>query len=311
MIELSCVIPFFNESSCIDELYKRLNASINNLKIKNYELIFVNDGSTDDSFLKLRKLSKKDSSVIIVELSKNHGHQLALSAGLSVSNGNRIFILDADLQDPPELLSEMMRALDNGADIAYGKRISRKKESFFKLFSASLFYKLLSNLSEIDIPVNTGDFRLVTRQVLNVFLEMPDQHRFVRGMFAWVGFNQVAIEYNRNERFSGISKYPIRKMMLLALDAITGFSIAPLRFVYYFSSISAILALFLFGYVIWTFFTKSVVPGWTSIVGIILFYSSIQLFCIGLIGEYVGRIFLQVKNRPLFVIKKIHKKGSA
>lgn len=309
-IYLSVVIPCFNEEDCIAASHARLTAVCQKEAGDRYELVFVNDGSTDQTFVLLSQLAIADQHVVIIDLSRNHGHQLALSAGLSFCRGQRIFIIDADLQDPPELLPAFMKALDGGADVAYGQRESRRAETVFKKFSAKVFYRVLDRQTEITIPLDTGDFRLMTRQVLNVVLAMPESHRFIRGMVAWAGFRQTAIAYERQERFAGTTKYPLQKMFGLALDALTSFGTIPLRFLYFISlsfvAISGALVIWSVTHYLWF----SVVPGWASLMVVYLTISSVQLLSLAFIGEYVGRIFEQSKHRPLFIVRSVTRGGN-
>ena len=271
-----------------------------------YELVLINDGSSDATWTEILRLSAEKPQIVGVDLAHNHGHQLALTAGLSVARGDRILIIDADLQDPPELLPQMMAQLDAGADVAYGQRVRRDGESWFKKASAAFFYRLLRKLADAPIPSDAGDFRLMKREVVEVLLAMPEQHRFIRGMVAWIGFKQVAVPYHRDVRFAGTTKYPLRKMLGFAVDAITGFSAAPLRLSLYFSLGSVLAALLLGLYAVWQWFRGDTVPGWTSIAIIVLAFGSMQMLCLGIMGEYLGRIYTQSKQRPLFVIRSIH-----
>ena len=306
-IPLSIVVPCFNEEQCISACYQRLVASCDRLINDCYEIVFVNDGSTDRTAEILLSIRERDRRVIIVDLARNYGHQLALSAGLSVTRGGRVLVIDADLQDPPELLGDMMAEMDRGADVVYGQRKRRDNESWFKLVSAKLFYRLLSRVASVPIPQDTGDFRLMTRQVVDILNSMPETHRFIRGMVSWIGFKQVPVFYERNSRFAGETKYPMRKMIMLGSDAITAFAIAPLRFVYTLAFAAALLALALILWSIYTFLSEKAVPGWSSLIVVVLTFSAIQLFALGIIGEYIGRIFIQVKGRPMFIIKQIHR----
>jgi dolichol-phosphate mannosyltransferase len=225
--------------------------------------------------------------------------------------GELIFVLDGDLQDPPELLPDMMRLLDAGADVVYGQRSKRAGESLFKKQSATIFYRVVNWLSEINIPVDAGDFRLMRRSVVNVLLDMPESHRFIRGMVAWVGFKQVPLVYEREARFAGHSKYPLRKMVLFAVDAISGFSIVPLRLAFYLAALFMIAALLLGAYVIGVWLFVGAVRGWTSLLLLFLMFSGVQLLCISIIGEYVGRTYMQTKGRPLFIIKEVYTQPEA
>jgi polyisoprenyl-phosphate glycosyltransferase len=304
--KLSVVVPCYNEAAGLREFVRRLTKACEQCAGDDYELILVNDGSTDATWSEILRLAAQQQGIVGVDLAHNHGHQLALSAGLFVAGGDRILIIDADLQDPPELLSEMMARLDSGADVAYGQRVSRDGESWFKKMSAALFYRLLRRLADAPIPADTGDFRLMTRQVVDVLLAMPEQHRFIRGMVAWIGFRQVPVRYQRDARFAGTTKYPFGKMLRFAVDAITGFSAAPLRLSLYFSFGSVLLAFLVGLYAVWHYFKGDAVPGWTSIAITVLAFGSMQMFCLGIIGEYLGRIYTESKRRPLFVIRSIH-----
>jgi len=312
-VRLSVVVPCMNEREVVQETYRRLVAACERCVGDDFELVFVNDGSTDDTWGILRALTASDKRMVVVNLARNFGHQLALSAGLGICRGDRVLMIDADLQDPPELLSDMMALMDQGADVVYGQRAERKGEGWFKRASASAFYRLLARLAHVGIPRDTGDFRLIKRAVLEAFLAMPEQHRFVRGMVAWLGFRQVAIRYVREPRFAGTTKYPLKKMIQFAVDAITGFSILPLRFSVYLSAISLGLAVLVSFYVIYSWLFLDIVAGWTSILLTVLIFFSVLLLSLGIIGEYVGRIYIQVKGRPLYLISEVcrWREGSA
>lgn len=308
--KLSAVVPCYNEAEGLSELVRRLVKACESSAGLDYELILVNDGSTDETWTEIVRLSGERPQIVGVDLARNHGHQLALTAGLFVACGERILIIDADLQDPPELLPEMMKQLDAGADVAYGQRMRRSGETWFKTASAAIFYRILRRLTDAPIPTDTGDFRLMKREVLDVLLTMPEQHRFIRGMVAWIGFRQVPVSYERKTRFAGTTKYPLRKMIRFATDAITGFSVVPLRLSLYVSFGSVVVAMALGLYSLWQWFQGTTVPGWTSIAIIVLAFGSIQMFCFGVMGEYLARIYAQSKQRPLFVIKTIHRTDS-
>lgn len=309
-IELSVVVPCYNEEAGLRELCRRVVEVCQRVCGESYELILVNDGSKDDSSQVIADLAEVNPAIVGVELSRNHGHQLALTAGLSLARGRSIFILDADLQDPPELLPVMMEKLKSGANIVYGRRIDRQGESNFKLLTAKWFYRILGRLTDVDIPADTGDFRLVDRQALDIFLRMPEQYRFIRGMFAWIGLRQEAVDYTRDRRFEGVTKYNIGKMIGFAADAITGFSIAPLRASLYLAFFMLLATVVVATYVVYGWLTFEVAPGWASILLCFLVFSGTQLFCIAVIGEYVGRTFIQSKNRPLYMIKEIVTRAS-
>ncbi len=303
-VSVSVIVPCHNEEGCIAEFHCRMSRVLEEMK-RPFEMIFINDGSSDRTAEKLVEIQYGDQNVIIVDLSRNHGHQLALSAGLEIAQGDRVLLIDADLQDPPELLPEMMAAMDSGADVAYGKRISRLGENWFKRKTAELFYRLLRGLSQTEVPVDTGDFRLMSRQVADIVRQMPEPHRFLRGMVAWVGFRQVAVNYHRDARFAGKTKYGIGKMVGLAIDGVTGFASAPLRFMFYLSAAASVGALCFIAWTIYAYLFIQVVPGWASIMCVQLMFSAINLFALGLIGEYVGRSFIQGKGRPLFIIRSV------
>jgi glycosyltransferase involved in cell wall biosynthesis len=303
---LSVVVPCFNEEASLGELVRRVTAACDSLVADDYELILVNDGSGDRTWPEILRLSQQHRAIVGVNLARNHGHQLALTAGLSLAKGDRIFIIDADLQDPPELLGEMMKQLDAGADVAFGQRIQRDGETAFKKLTASMFYRLLRYLADAPIPTEAGDFRLMDRRVLDVLLSMPEQHRFVRGMIAWIGFRQVGVPYRRDARFAGTSNYPLRKMVRFAMDAITGFSVAPLRLSLYLGIGSVIVAFLVGLFAVYSWFVLQTIHGWTSLVIIVLSFGAMQMFCLAIMGEYIGRTYIQTKQRPLFVIEQIH-----
>jgi dolichol-phosphate mannosyltransferase len=253
----------------------------------------------------MRELSEVDKHVVAINLSRNHGHQLALSAGLQMCRGERIFIIDADLQDPPELLPNMMERMNAGCDVVFGQRIKRESETMFKKVSAFAFYRLLNRLVDIDIPRDTGDFRLMSRRAVDILNSMPEHHRFIRGLVSWIGMRQEAIPYERAARFAGETKYPLSKMIRFAIDAITGFSIRPLRMASYFGICFGVATLFLLVYVLVQYLLGNTVEGWTSLAVIILALGSVQLFVAGVMGEYLGRLYMESKGRPLFVIQEI------
>ncbi|CAK6712665.1 Putative bactoprenol glucosyl transferase GtrB-like. Putative phage encoded seroconversion system [Vibrio harveyi] len=304
-IDISVVIPCFNESECIDELYLRLTQSLSMLTEVSYEIIFINDGSKDDTWDKLTRISTLNENITAINLSRNYGHQIALTAGLKQSRGEATLIIDADLQDPPELLSSMLDKMKEGFDVVYGKRTERDGESTFKKVSASLFYRFLNQMSETKIPRDTGDFRLISRRALDALLLMDEENRFIRGMVSWIGFPQSELLYSREARFSGETKYPLKKMMRLAIDAITSFSTKPLKLA---SKIGFTLAFFGIIFIIKVvidWHIGNVVTGWSSLMATILFIGSAQMFVLGIIGEYLGRVYTEAKNRPLYIIQEI------
>lgn len=304
-IRLSIVAPCYREELGLAEFHRRTTLAAQSLVGDDFELILVNDGSPDGTWAAICRLGDGDARVVGVNLSRNHGHQLALSAGLSVAHGERILILDADLQDPPELLTQMMRLLDEGADVAYGQRTRRAGESLFKRSTAAIFYRLLRKLSDVPIPRDTGDFRLVSRRVLEVLKGMPESHRFLRGMVSWVGFRQVAVPYEREVRASGSSSYPVRKMLRLAFDAITGFSTRPLRLASLLGLVFGAVGMLGVAVTSVAWAMGVTVPGWASVMVVVLTLGGIQLAVLGIIGEYLGRLYIEVKRRPLFIIEEI------
>lgn len=303
---LSIVVPCYNEEACLSELHGRLSAAARSVAGEDYEIVLVNDGSRDRSWEMMRALSAQDPRLVAINLSRNHGHQLALTAGLDLCSGERILIIDADLQDPPELLPAMLVEMDEqGADVVYAVRRARAGETAFKRGTAKLFYRLLSRLAEIEIPRDTGDFRLMSRRALDALLSLPEQARFIRGMVAWVGFRQVPIAYDRAERHAGQSKYPFSKMLRFALDAVTGFSTAPLRMASHIGLWLVAASVLLLGYIAIGFLTGTAIQGWTSLMLVVVVLGAVQMFVLGMIGEYLGRLYMEVKRRPLYIVAEI------
>jgi len=304
-LTLSVVVPCYNEEEGIHELHRRVSEVCKACVGDAYELLLVNDGSRDATWEIMGQISRIDKQVVAVNLSRNHGHQLALSAGLQMCRGERVFVLDADLQDPPELLPKMMACMDGGCDVVFGQRIKREGETFFKKTSAYAFYRLLNRMVDIDIPRDTGDFRLMSRRAVDVLNSMPEQHRFIRGMVSWIGLRQQALPYERAARFAGETKYPLSKMIRFAIDAITGFSVRPLRMASYFGVCFGIATLLMLGYVLVNYFVGSSIEGWTSLAVIVLALGSVQLLVAGVMGEYLGRLYVESKRRPLFIIQEV------
>src|SRR5262245_17519252 len=262
---LSAVVPCYNESENIDELYRRLSPVCAEVAGESYEIVLINDGSRDATWSKIGRLCLTDRHVVGVNLARNYGHQLALTAGLMVCSGERILIIDADLQDPPEMLPTMMARMDDGCDVVYGQRRSRAGETWFKKTTARLFYRLLDSIIEFKIPLNTGDFRIMSRRTLDVLLSMPEQHRFVRGMVSWIGLRQEAILYDRAARFAGETNYPFNKMLRFAFDAITGFSTQPLRVASYLGIAFGVCSLLMLAYILGSWVSGHTIEGWTSL----------------------------------------------
>lgn len=301
-IELSVVIPVYNEQMNIEPLYKRLSEVLAGMG-KNYEIIYVNDGSRDTSLSILHQLSALDAHVKYIDFSRNFGHQLAISAGIEKANGEYIVVMDGDGQDPPELLPELYDKALQGFQVVYAKRRKRDGESFLKKFTAKMFYRLLAKITSIEIPVDTGDFRIIHRKIQQVLLRMPEQHKYIRGQISWIGFNQTFLEYDRAERMAGETKFTYKKMIRFALDGISSFSVWPLKIAtiggFVVSGISFLLIL----YTLYQKFFGEVVPGWASMNIAILFIGGIQLLGIGILGEYLGRVSENVKNRPHYIIR--------
>ena len=303
---LSIVIPCYNEEACLAELHRRVGNAARVAVGDSYEIVLVNDGSRDASWAAMEDLARGDRRVVAINLSRNHGHQLALTAGLDLCSGERILIIDADLQDPPELLPAMMAEMDaQGADVVYAVRRARAGETAFKKATAKLFYRLLSRMTDVEIPVDAGDFRLMSRRALDALLSLPEQARFIRGMDAWVGFRQVPIAYDRAERYSGMTKYPLAKMVSFALDAVTGFSTAPLRMASHVGLWLVLASVLLLLYIAFGWLSGGTVPGWTSLMFVVVVLGAVQMFVLGLIGEYLGRLYIESKRRPLYIVSDI------
>jgi len=301
-ITLSVVIPIYNEEEIIQELYKRLKEAVSTIT-NDYELIFVNDGSKDQSFAQLLKLTKLDNNVFYINFSRNFGHQKAVTAGLDNCRGKAVVIIDGDLQDPPELIPALYKKHREGYEVVYARREERKGESFFKKITAKLFYRTLRKMTNIDIPVDTGDFRLIDRKVVDYLKKMPEQNKFLRGQIAWLGFNQTEVLFNRDKRKFGKTGYSYGKMVSFAMDGITGFSNVPLSLVTRMGFVISIASFLIILYAIFSHYVLAhTVTGWTSLIISSLFIGGIQLISVGIIGEYIGRINNNVQMRPLYII---------
>ena len=306
MTALSIVVPCFNEEACLGELHQRLSAAARSAVGPDYELVLVNDGSRDGSWAAMQQLAETDRNLVAINLSRNHGHQLALTAGLDLSRGDIVLIIDADLQDPPELLGPMLQAMrEQDADVVYGVRKSRAGETAFKRATAHGFYRLLSRATEVDIPLDAGDFRLMSRRALDALLAMPEQARFIRGMVAWIGFRQVPFAYDRHERFAGETKYPFSKMVRFAFDALTGFSSAPLKLASHFGLGLSVGSVLLVLYIAYAWLAGYSIQGWTSLMLVVVILGAIQMFVLALMGEYIGRLYNEAKGRPLYIVQDI------
>jgi polyisoprenyl-phosphate glycosyltransferase len=306
MTALSIVIPCYNEEDCLDELYRRVAHVAANVAGDDHEIVLINDGSSDGTWGAMQHLTAANPRMVAINLSRNHGHQLALTAGLDLARGDHILILDADLQDPPELLPDMMAMMKaEAADVVYAVRRARAGEGFAKKASAALFYRLLARLTDTDIPLDTGDFRLMSRRALDAFLALPEQARFIRGMVAWIGFKQVPFAYDRAERHAGETHYPLAKMLRLAFDAITGFSTAPLRFASHAGLVLTGASVLLMAYIGFGWLRGNTVAGWTSLMLVVVGLGAVQMFVLGMIGEYLGRLYIEAKKRPLYIVADI------
>jgi len=304
MKDLSVIIPIYNEEGNIHKLFDRLSAVIAKLNLQS-ELIFVNDGSKDQSIILIKELAKTQSNVHYIDFARNFGHQVAVSAGLDHCTGKSVVIIDADLQDPPELIYDLYQKWQEGFEVVYAKRRARDGESFLKKFTARTFYRMLKKITSINIPVDTGDFRLIDRKIVEVLKQMPEQQKFLRGQISWIGFRQTFVEYDRDARYAGKTGYTYKKMIRLALDGITSFSNLPLKFAtlagFFVSGIAFVMIL----YALYSrFITKDYVPGWTSLMLAVLFIGGVQLICIGIIGEYISRLSSNVRSRPLYIVNE-------
>lgn len=304
-IKYSFVLPIYYEEETIPVLYERMGKILAQLDGP-AEVICVNDGSQDQSGPLLDEIAKKDPRYKIIHFSRNFGHQIAITAGMDYASGSATIVMDADLQDPPEVVLDMVAKWKEGYEIVYAMRVSREGETWFKKFTASLYYRLLKKLTSIDMPADVGDFRLIDRKALEAFRKLKETNRYVRGMFAWLGFRQAGVTYVRHARQAGFTKYPLAKMLKLARDGIIGFSTTPLRFALNIGFFIA-AASFLAG--LWALFLKLsgfyTVDGWTSITMVVSFIGGVQLMVVGILGEYVGRIHDEVKNRPLYLIREM------
>ena len=299
------VAPCYNEEAGVGDFVKRMVAACEAVAPGDFEILLINDGSRDATWPRIRALAATHRNIVGLNLARNHGHQLAVTAGLARARGARVLIIDTDLQDPPELLGALMQRMDEGYDVVYGRRRSRSAENPLKLSTAWLYYRLLSGLAEVEIPRDTGDFRLISRRILDRLNAMPEQDRFLRGMVAWLGGAQTELLYDREPRFAGRTGYSLGKMLRLAAAGLTSFSTVPLRLAGFMAAAGALAAGILAIYVMVGFLAGHTAPGWTSLALIMIFFSTTQLACLGILGAYVGRIFQQVKGRPLYLIDEV------
>lgn len=306
MKKISLIIPMYYEELVAQECYNRTCGVLKKLEDYEYEIIFVNDGSKDKTLEILEEIAKNDKNVKVLSFSRNFGHQAAVTAGLKEVSGDAIVIIDADLQDPPELIPEMLKKWEEGNEVIYGKRKVRSGESVFKLMTSKMFYKTLNVFSDVDIPKDTGDFRLVDRKVVDTMNSLPEHNKFLRGLWSWIGYKQYAFEYERKERLAGETKYPLKKMLKLASDGIISFSTKPLKIVGALGIFSIIMSICMLIYAILSYIlkTRNLSAGWTSLMIAITFFAGVQLLSLWIISEYIGRIYDESKNRPQYIIDR-------
>ena len=309
-MQLSVVVPCYNEEESVPLLVERLVQAIEPWA-QDAEIILADDGSSDGTWAAIEAAHAKYPVVRGIRLSANRGHQVALTAGVEAARGARIFMLDADLQDPPEILPDRMMMMDRGSDVVYGRRAERQGETLFKKATAYLFYRFLNTLSDVDIPKDTGDFRLVSRRALDAVLAMPERARFIRGMFAWAGFKQIGLEYVRDARVAGETKYPFLAMLRFATDALTGFSTKPLKMATRLAFLSLYVTFLMAVYVFLSLVLYNTAPGWASMLLAISFFSGIQLLTLGIMGEYIGRLYMESKQRPMYFLSEETGEGTA
>ncbi|AKA70760.1 glycosyltransferase family 2 protein [Clostridium scatologenes] len=301
-IMYSIVVPLYNEELVVQETYRRLKSVMDSTK-ENYEILFVNDGSKDKTVDLVDAICKNDAKIKLINFSRNFGHQAAITAGMDMSSGAAVVVIDADLQDPPEVILDMIKKWKEGYEVVYGKRAKREGETFFKKFTAKAFYRLLKSMTTIDIPVDTGDFRLIDRKVCNALISLPEKNRYVRGLVSWVGYKQTCVEFVRQERFAGETKYPLKKMMKLALDGITSLSYKPLVISGYLGVVTFIAGIFsTIGVIINQLINGRNIVSLPLILVINITMFGLLLGCIGIMGQYIGRIFDESKGRPIYII---------
>lgn len=302
---LSIVVPVYNEQEVIDETFRRLSATFKDYCM-DIEYIFINDGSRDNTYFKLREIASSNKEVRVINFARNFGHQIAITAGMDYAKGDAIVIIDADLQDPPEVILEMVDKWVEGYQVVYGKRLQREGETFFKKLTAKVFYRFLDSMTDVKLPVDVGDFRLIDRKVCDAMKCLPERSRYVRGLVSWVGFKQTSVEYHREKRFAGETKYPLKKMLKLAGDGIFSFSYKPLKLATFMGMlVSALSFIYLIIVLVQRIVKNDVASGWASSMAVSLFLNGVMLIVIGIMGEYVGRIYEEVKARPLYVVGEL------
>jgi len=303
--KISIIVPFYNEGESVEYFYTAISAILDQVLEHNFEVICIDDGSRDDTLNKLIALTERDARFHIVELSRNFGKEAALTAGLDMASGDAVIPIDADLQDPPELIPEMIKAWLKGAEVVLARRVDRSSDSFFKRKTAEFFYRFHNRLSTIKIPENVGDFRLMDRIAVDAIKQLPEQHRFMKGIFAWVGFKTVTVDYTRSPRAAGTTKFSGWKLWNFALEGITSFSAAPLKFWSYIGGFGALVTIAYALFIVTRTLIYGVdIPGYASLLVAVLFFGSLQLISVGMLGEYIGRIYMETKHRPLYLIRK-------
>jgi dolichol-phosphate mannosyltransferase len=303
---ISVVVPVFNEIDVVDSFYERATSVLTSMSEYKYEILFVDDGSSDGTFERLSEMADRDPAVRILKFSRNFGHQIAITAGIDHARGDAVVVIDVDLQDPPEVIRDFVAKWSEGYDVVYGVRTERDGETKAKLLTARLFYRILRRFTNVEIPVDVGDFRLMSKAATEQFRLLREKDRFVRGLVSWLGFRQVGVPYSREARFAGETKYPYRKMAKFAIDGITSFSNAPLKLASLLGYLASILA---FVYLATVFIQKAMggtVQGWATIMVALLFFGGVQLICLGIIGEYIGRIFNEIKPRPMYIVQEMY-----
>jgi dolichol-phosphate mannosyltransferase len=302
---ISVVVPVFNEAEVLRTFYDRTSTALAAIEGFDHEIIFIDDGSRDDSFRQMAEIAEQDPHVRVIRFSRNFGHQIAITAGLDHARGDCVAIIDSDLQDPPEVIQGMVEKWREGYDVVYGVRRTREGERAMKLFTAHLFYRILGAITRVEIPADVGDFRLMSRRAVDELNRLREKDRFVRGLVAWIGFRQTGLHYDRDKRYAGETKYPMRRMIKFALDGIASFSTVPLKLAGWLGYATSILA---FLYLVSVFVQKLMgftVQGWATIMVAMLFLGGIQLVCLGIVGEYIGRIFNEIKPRPMYVVDEV------
>ncbi len=302
---LSVVVPVYNEQEVIDETYRRLSAVFKDYSM-DVEYIFINDGSKDNTYFKLKEIASGNKEVRVINFARNFGHQIAITAGMDYAKGDAVVIIDADLQDPPEVILQMVDKWKEGYEVVYGKRLQRDGETFFKKFTAKTFYRFLDSMTDVKLPVDVGDFRLIDRKVCDAMKCLPERSRYVRGLVSWVGFKQTSVEYHREKRFAGETKYPLKKMFKLAGDGVFSFSYKPLKLATFVGMLVSVFSfIYLVVVLVQKFIKNDVVSGWASSIAVTLFLNGVMLIVIGIMGEYVGRIYEEVKARPLYIVGEL------